>query len=85
MEKYEAAQSFPCRKIEIRRNTEKMVILFLKLEPLWIWKSKVGSNVLALSRVYHNHSFLLTLTLKIEDMCYDTIGSNMLKIESQPN
>jgi hypothetical protein len=43
---------FMCRKIEIKR-----IMVFLK--------SKVGLNILPMSRVFHNCSFLLTLALTI--------------------
>lgn len=41
------------RKIEIKRIANFLVILCFKL------------NLLAVSRVYHNHSFLLVLALRI--------------------
>ena len=37
-----------------------------------------------MSRVRHKHPILLTLALKTQDMCHDTIGNGMFEWEPTP-
>ena len=46
-----------------------------------ISKPKIGSNILPMSRVYHNNSFLLTENQDMS-MCHDTLDSNVIEIQS---
>ena len=56
---------FPCRKIEIMRTTNLLVISFLKLKYCEFLKPKVGPNILPMSKVCHNCSFpILALKTK---------------------
>ena len=55
-----------------------MDIIVKNLEP------KVRLNILQMSRVFHDHSFwdefLLTLALKIKDMCHGIINPGLIII-----
>ena len=56
LEKYKAVQFFSCRKIEIKRSGKFSIILFLEFNYYGFFNSKVGPNILPISRVCHNCS-----------------------------
>ena len=87
LEKYKVVHFLSCRKLEIRRIANFLVILFLKLKFLWIFEAKSWPKhiyqCLEFAKTTHfNRSFLLTLTQN-QDMCHGTIGSGLLQMQSQ--
>ena len=80
LDKYKWCKKSPCRKIEIRRIAICFIILFFKLKLLQVCEAKSWPEHIIMSRVCHNHSFLLTLALKNWDMCHHNISYGMIKI-----
>ena len=81
-EKCKAIQFFLCRKIEIMRTTFDKI--FLTLKKLWIFEAKICPNIIPMSRVCHNHWFLLTSALKTKTRVMTLLDMIFLKIQSQP-
>jgi hypothetical protein len=58
-----------CRKIKVRMIANFSAILFVKLKLLWIFEAKSCSDILPMTIICQNRSFLLTLALKHKDTC----------------
>ena len=70
LEKYKRCNLFPCRKIEIQYGGLQIFGYFIpQIETI---VKQVVLNIAAMSRVYHNHSFLLTLALITTTCSHDT-------------
>jgi hypothetical protein len=89
LEKYKVVQMFIVYKDRNNEDCKIWVISFLQLTILWSLKSKVGMNILPMSIVCHNNSFLLTLPRKTKTLVTTLLVSarfnpNLIDIQSLP-
>ena len=78
-------QLFPCGHINIKKIAKFSEILLFNWDYDEFVKPKVDTIILALSRIYHHCSFLLSLPFKTPTYMDGSIDSCLITVQSQPD